>query len=107
MGRPNSLPITESLSAVGYTINFPISMGSTETVLSLIDGLSEYFPGFDYRVSYDREFTMWSPYRFGDPDDTADDGPIGANIAFALAIITINLQRILSIPTLAHKLHIC
>lgn len=81
--RPHSLPITWTLSNISIAINFALTQGDTSTALSIIDGVSEYWPGFDYRVSYDREFVMWSPYRFGDPDTTADDGPSGGNIAYA------------------------
>lgn len=83
LARPDSLPIDlTSLSAIGTTINFELQLGDTSTALSIIDGLSQYFPGFDYLVSYDRVMNIWSPHRFGDPDTTADDGPDGANICW-------------------------
>lgn len=83
LARPDSFPLDlTSLAAIGYTINYELQLGDTSTALSIIDGLSQYFPGFDYRVSYDKVVTLWTPHRYGDPDSTADDGPDGANICW-------------------------
>jgi hypothetical protein len=84
LSKSNSMAITNTLSTIGYTINFSLGMADTSTLLSIIDGISEYFPGFDYLISYDREFTLWTPTRYGNPDTTADDGPGGANICLAI-----------------------
>lgn len=83
MAQSFSLPISNSLSAIGITSNFALSLGDTSKLLAIFDGIAEIWPGFDYRISYDREFVMWTPFRFGDPDTTADDGPDGDNIAYA------------------------
>jgi hypothetical protein len=83
----NGSPFIEAsfIADLGYTIDqYSLSLGDTSTILSIISGLSEYWPGFDYRVSTDRELVLWTPYRFGDPDTTADDGPTGGNITLAI-----------------------
>lgn len=88
LARPNSLSIDlTSIAAIGTTINFELQLGDTSTALSIIDGLSQYFPGFDYLISYDKVMNIWSPHRFGDPDTTADDGAMGGNICWRVGDI--------------------
>lgn len=84
--KPRSFPFNLSdidTETMGKTINYQLSLGDTSTALSLISGLSEYFPGFDFMVGYHRNFVAWTPARYGDPDDTANSGPDGDNIAYA------------------------
>jgi hypothetical protein len=82
--KPHSDPmITAVEPLLGYTYDhFELALGDSTTILQIVDGLSEYWPGFDYRVSVDRALVLWTPHRFGNPDTTADDGPTGANIAW-------------------------
>jgi hypothetical protein len=86
LSKPRSLPLDISdpgTSFMGTVINYALALGDTSTVLNLINGLSEYWPGFDYIIGYNRNFAVFSPARFGDPDLTANSGPDGDNIAYA------------------------
>lgn len=85
LSKPRSLPLDISdpgTSFMGTVINYALALGDTSTALNLITGLSEYWPGFDFIIGYNRNFAVFSPARFGDPDDTANSGPDGDNIAY-------------------------
>lgn len=86
LSKPRSLPLDISdpgTTFMGVVINYALALGDTSTALNLITGLSEYWPGFDFLIGYNRNFEVWTPARFGDPDDTANSGPDGDNIAYA------------------------
>jgi hypothetical protein len=60
LALPDSLPLTYNNGLSGQTINdFKIPLGDTEDIKSKIEALSKKLPGFDYEITWDREFKMY------------------------------------------------
>lgn len=55
-----SLPLTYNNGLSGQTVNdFKIPLGDTEDIKAKIEALSKKLPGFDYEITWDRQFKMY------------------------------------------------
>lgn len=61
LAQPYSIPFTYSFGTLGSTMNFKIELGDTENFMEKLNTIREREPGFDMRISPDREITLHSP----------------------------------------------
>lgn len=84
--RPNSLPITYTQVDTGVIVPYySIDYGDTSTFLSMLQGLADFFPGFDFWVDpVTLELKLVSPYVYGTPAAIVSGGSGGANIKYLM-----------------------
>jgi hypothetical protein len=66
LAMANSLALTYPTlgTAVGIPTNFQLAWADTTDILSLISGLSDVAPGFDYEILNTKEFRIYAPHKY-------------------------------------------
>lgn len=68
--RPHSLPISRSLGPLtGIAINYRLDLADTTMYFDLLTSLSQQYPGFEFEVNNNRVLKLYSPKRYGRPED--------------------------------------
>jgi hypothetical protein len=65
-GLPYTLPLSYSLSLTGNQISYRLDLGDLSSLYQIVEGLASSDPGFDYTITNDLDFVIWSPHRYGD-----------------------------------------
>jgi hypothetical protein len=66
LARPNSLNITYPTlgTAIGSPVGYSLPLGDTTSLASIIEGLSDIEPGFQYEIRPDKELRLYTPQKY-------------------------------------------
>lgn len=74
LGRPNSMPITYSLSATGVEVDYyRLDLADDTTLLAIFQALCAYTPGVVFEITPGQVFQIATPRWYGDPNAIAGD----------------------------------